>query len=133
MNDAVATDDLKLGLLEMEFSDLYLGKVASTLLGWENISIENELERITQTWKKKCDVIWSVSGNLVDYTLALRVIAALEIRIASAIQHANASVVSIDIKRESNIVVISITDNGQVHDEEIELHIEILQELSGGA
>jgi signal transduction histidine kinase len=96
------------------------------------MDIEQELSRISRTVATQSDVIWSVSGAKVDLALARRVIAALEICISKAIRHGNASVISIDVKRMVDTVVIKVSDNGSDYVEGGSgIGVEILKELSG--
>jgi hypothetical protein len=132
ISQAAATDDLTLGLEAMEFSNRYFAEFASDFLGHEGMDIEQELSRISRTVATQSDVIWSVSGAKVDLALARRVIAALEICISKAIRHGNASVISIDVKRMVDTVVIKVSDNGSDYVEGGSgIGVEILKELSG--
>ncbi len=132
MNQAAATDDLRLGLEAMAFSNMYFEEFAEEILGNEAMDIESELGRISRTWKQQAEVIWSVSGNLVELAIARRTVAALEICVSKSIRHGNASVVSVDVKRLGNSVEIRVSDNGQSYEESATgLGVEILKELSG--
>jgi len=131
MNQAVATGDLALGQQAMEFSNLYFAQFAADFLGQEAMDIEFELARIARTWQKQSEVIWSVSGDRVDLVLARRVIAAIEVCVSKAICHGNASVISIDVKRMVDTVVIKVSDNGSDYVEGGSgIGVEILKELS---
>ncbi len=132
MNRAVVTQDLKLGLEAMAFSNLYFSEFAGDILGQDAIEIELELGRIARTWKNQADVIWSVSGDHVELAIARRVTAALEICVSKAIRHGEASVISVDVKRMSESVEIKVSDNGHNYVEgDSGLGVEILKELSG--
>jgi hypothetical protein len=133
MNQAVATNDLDLGLSAMEFSNLYFVEFATDFLGQDGMDIESELGRISRTWKHKAEVIWSVTGAQVEILMARRVIAALEVCVSKAIRHGNASVISIDVKRLGNAVELRVSDNGQDYVEGGSgLGVEILMDLTGG-
>jgi hypothetical protein len=133
MNQASATGDLELGLEAMEFSNLYFSEFAEDFLGQDEMDIESELVRISRTWKPKSEVIWSISGALVEKSMARRVIAALEVCVSKAIRHGNATVISIDVKRLGDVVEIKATDNGQDYVEGGSgLGVEILMDLTGG-
>jgi hypothetical protein len=133
MNLAVATGDLELGLEAMEFSNLYFAEFAEDFLGQDDMDIESELGRISRTWKPKTEVIWSISGALVERSMARRVIAALEVCVSKAIRHGNATVISIDVQRLGNAVEIKASDNGQDYVEGGSgLGVEILMDLTGG-
>ena len=132
MTQAVATDDLALGLQAIEFTNLYFAEFAADFLGQDSMDIESELGRISRTWKQQAEVIWSVSGNLVELAMARRTVAALEICVSKSIRHGIASVVSVDVKRLGNSVEIRVSDNGQSYEESATgLGVEILKELSG--
>ena len=132
MNRAVVTQDLKLGLEAMAFSNLYFSEFAGDILGQDAMEIESELGRIARTWKNQADVIWSVSGDHVELAIARRVTAALEICVSKAIRHGEASVISVDAKRLNDLVEIKVSDNGHDYVEgDSGLGVEILKELSG--
>ena len=133
MNQAVATEDLELGLQAMEFTNLYFAEFAADFLGQDGMDIESELGRIARTWKHTAEVIWSVSGEYVEIPMARRVIAALEVCVSKAIRHGEASVISVDVKRMGNSVEFKVSDNGQDYVEAGSgLGIEILMDLTGG-
>ena len=133
MNRAVVTQDLKLGLEAMAFSNLYFAEFASDILGQDAMEIESELSRIARTWTNQADVIWSVSGNHVELAIARRVTAALEICVSKAIRHGEASVVYVDVKRLNDSVEVKVSDNGHDYVEgDFGLGVEILKELSNG-
>ena len=133
MNKAVATEDLLLGLEAMEFSNLYFAEFATDFLSKEDMDLESELGRISQTWEKQSEVIWSVTGDQVDLKIARRVVAALEVCVSKAVRHGKASVISIDVKRMGNLVAIKVSDNGSDYVEGGSgLGVEILKELSNG-
>ena len=132
MNRAVVTQDLKLGLEAMAFSNLYFAEFAGDILGQDAMEIESELGRIARTWKNQAEVIWSVSGDHVELAIARRVTAALEICVSKAIRHGEASVISVDVKRLNDVVEIKVSDNGHNYVEgDSGLGVEILKELSG--
>ena len=132
MNRAVVTQDLKLGLEAMAFSNLYFAEFAGDILGQDAMEIESELGRIARTWKNQADVIWSVSGDHVELAIARRVTAALEICVSKAIRHGEASVISVDVKRMNDSVEVKVSDNGHDYVESGSgLGVEILKELSG--
>lgn len=132
MNRAVITQDLKLGLEAMAFSNLYVAEFAGDILGRDAMEIETELGRIARTWKNQADVIWSASGDHVEPAIARRVTAALEICVSKAIRHGEASVISVDVKRLNESVEIKVSDNGHDYVEgDSGLGVEILKELSG--
>ena len=132
MNRAVVTQDLKLGLEAMAFSNLYFSEFAGDILGQDAMEIESELGRIARTWKNQAEVIWSVSGDHVELAIARRVTAALEICVSKAIRHGEASVISVDVKRLNDLVEIKVSDNGHDYVEgDSGLGVEILKELSG--
>ena len=132
MNRAVVTQDLKLGLEAMAFSNLYFSEFAGDILGQDAMEIESELGRIARTWKNQADVIWSVSGDHVELAIARRVTAALEICVSKAIRHGEASVISVDVKRMNDSVEVKVSDNGHDYVESGSgLGVEILKELSG--
>ena len=133
LNQAVATEDLELGLQAIEFTNLYFAEFAADFLGQDGMDIESELGRIARTWKHEAEVIWSVSGAHVEIPMARRVIAALEVCVSKAIRRGEASVISVDIQRLGNIVACKVTDNGQDYVETGSgLGIEILMDLTGG-
>jgi hypothetical protein len=133
IKQAVATDDLALGLQAIEFTNLYFAEFAADFLGQDGMDIESELGRISRTWKHKAEVIWSVSGAQVDISMARRVIATLEVCASKAIRHGNATVISIDVQRLGNAVEIKASDNGQDYVEGGSgLGVEILMDLTGG-
>ena len=133
MNRAVVTQDLKLGLEAMAFSNLYFAEFAGDILGQDAMEIESELGRIARTWKNQAEVIWSVSGDHVELAIARRVTAALEICVSKAIRHGEASVISVDVKRLNDVVEIKVSDNGHDYVESVSgLGVEILKELSNG-
>jgi hypothetical protein len=133
MKQAVATDDLALGLQAIEFTNLYFAEFATDFLGQDGMVIESELGRISRTWKHKAEVIWSVSGAHVEIPMARRVIAALEVCVSKAIRHGEASVISVDVKRMGDAVELKVTDNGQDYVEAGSgLGVEILMDLTGG-
>ena len=132
MNRAVVTQDLKLGLEAMAFSNLYFSEFAGDILGQDAMEIESELGRIARTWRNQADVIWSVSGDHVELAIARRVTAALEICVSKAIRHGEASVISVDVKRLNDSVEVKVSDNGHDYVESGSgLGVEILKELSG--
>lgn len=133
MNEAVAAEDLVLGLEAMEFSNRYFSEFALDFLGQDDMDIESELARISRTWAKQSEVIWSVTGDKVGLAVARRVIAALEVCVSKAIRHGSASVISVDVKRMGDLVAIKVSDNGSDYVEGTSgLGVEILKELSGG-
>jgi hypothetical protein len=133
MKQAVATDDLALGLQAIEFTNLYFAEFAADFLGQDGMDIESELGRISRTWKHKAEVIWSVSGAQVDISMARRVIATLEVCASKAIRHGEASVISVDVKRLGDAVELKVSDNGQDYVEAGSgLGVEILMDLTGG-
>ncbi len=133
MKQAVATDDLALGLQAIEFTNLYFAEFAGDILGQDAMEIESELGRIARTWKNQADVIWSVSGDHVELAIARRVTASLEICVSKAIRHGEASVISVDVKRLKDLVEIKVSDNGHDYVEgDTGLGVEILKELSNG-
>ena len=133
MNRAVVTQDLKLGLEAMAFSNLYFSEFAGDILGQDAMEIESELGRIARTWRHQADVIWSISGDHVELVIARKVTAALEICVSKAIRHGEASVISVDVKRMSESVEIKVSDNGHNYVEgDSGLGVEILKELSNG-
>ena len=133
MNQAVATEDLELGLRAIEFTNLYFAEFAADFLGQDGMDIESELGRIARTWKHEAEVIWSVSGAHVEIPMARRVIAALEVCVSKAIRHGEASVISVDVKRLGDSVEFKVSDNGQDYVETGSgLGIEILMDLTGG-
>jgi len=133
MKQAVATDDLALGLQAIEFTNLYFAEFAADFLGQDAMDIESELGRISRTWKHKAEVIWSVSGAQVDILMARRVIATLEVCASKAIRHGEASVISVDVKRLGDAVELKVSDNGQDYVESGSgLGVEILMDLTGG-
>ena len=133
MTQAVATDDLALGLQAIEFTNLYFAEFAADFLGQDAMDIESELGRISRTWKHKAEVIWSVSGAQVDILMARRVIATLEVCASKAIRHGEASVISVDVKRLGDAVELKVSDNGQDYVESGSgLGVEILMDLTGG-
>jgi hypothetical protein len=133
MKQAVATDDLALGLQAIEFTNLYFAEFAADFLGQDGMDIESELGRISRTWKHKAEVIWSVSGAQVDISMARRVIATLEVCASKAIRHGEASVISVDVKRLGDAVELKVSDNGQDYVESGSgLGVEILMDLTGG-
>jgi hypothetical protein len=133
MTQAVATDDLALGLQAIEFTNLYFAEFAADFLGQDSMDIESELGRISRTWKHKAEVIWSVSGAQVDILMARRVIATLEVCASKAIRHGEASVISVDVKRLGDAVELKVSDNGQDYVESGSgLGVEILMDLTGG-
>lgn len=133
LKQAVATDDLALGLQAIEFTNLYFAEFAADFLGQDGMDIESELGRISRTWKHKAEVIWSVSGAQVDILMARRVIATLEVCASKAIRHGEASVISVDVKRLGDAVELKVSDNGQDYVEAGSgLGVEILMDLTGG-
>ena len=133
MTQAVATDDLALGLQAIEFTNLYFAEFAADFLGQDAMDIESELGRISRTWKHKAEFIWSVSGAQVDILMARRVIATLEVCASKAIRHGEASVISVDVKRLGDAVELKVSDNGQDYVESGSgLGVEILMDLTGG-
>ena len=133
MKQAVATDDLALGLQAIEFTNLYFAEFAADFLGQDGMDIASELSRISRTWANQTEVIWTVSGDQVDILMARRVIATLEVCVSKAIRHGNASVISIEVKRLGETVEIKASDNGQDYVEGGSgLGVEILRDLTGG-
>ena len=133
MKQAVATDDLALGLQAIEFTNLYFAEFAADFLGQDGMDIASELGRISRTWANQTEVIWTVSGDQVDLLMARRVIATLEVCVSKAIRHGNASVISIEVKRLGETVEIKASDNGQDYVEGGSgLGVEILRDLTGG-
>ena len=133
MNQAVAAEDLALGLQAIEFTNLYFAEFAADFLGQDGMDIASELSRISRTWANQTEVIWTVSGDQVDILMARRVIATLEVCVSKAIRHGNASVISIEVKRLGETVEIKASDNGQDYVEGGSgLGVEILRDLTGG-
>lgn len=133
MKQAVETDNLALGLQAIEFANLYFAEFAADFLGQDGMDIASELGRISRTWANQTEVIWTVSGDQVDLLMARRVIATLEVCVSKAIRHAEASVISVDVKRLGDAVELKVSDNGQDYVEAGSgLGVEILMDLSGG-
>ena len=131
LKKAVSTEDLNLGLAAMEFSNNYFMEFADDFLGHDDLDIESELKRISNTWAEQAEIIWSVSGGQVDLPLERQVVAALEVCVSKAIRHGRASVISIDVNRLGNLVAAKVSDNGQDYIEGGSgLGIEILDELT---
>ena len=131
LKKAISSEDLNLGLAAMEFSNHYFMEFADDFLGLDDLDIESELGRISQTWAEQAEIIWSATGPQVDIALERRVIAAVEVCISKAIRHGHASVVSIDVNRLGNLVAVKVSDNGQDYVEGGSgLGIEILNELT---
>ena len=133
MNRAVETEDLKLGIGAMEFSNLYFAEFAVDILGQDAIEIESELDRLSHIWEKQSELIWSITGDRADPKITRRIVAALEICVSKAIRHGNATIISIDVNYLANSAAIKVTDNGNDYVEgSASLGVEILKELSNG-